>query len=268
MDRSAPDLLDVVRPLVKFVAQLPEYARKTKSVSATAVAVRAALLTAREPSPLLFRELPKACGFPPFKSETAEGREQIEAFAETLRTSIQQLQTAYDRLVDRLEASILEAFGSEGPLKKLQGSLTERCKRLKLHVTDPALKAFLFRLSDASLPRNQWLESLASLLVRKPAEHWVDADETEFQHQLTLYAQRMVRVESLLFGSDAGAVANTCRLVMTRPDGTEVVHVFEWEDSEAKKTVELERDLKEMLKMHGRIGLAAAAKVVWGALKE
>ena len=266
IDRSAPDLLDVVRPLMKFVAQLPDYARKTKSVSATAVAVRAALLSGREPAPLLFRELPKACGLSPFSSESA-GREQVETFAEAVKTCIQQLQTAYDRLLDRIEASLQEAFGSQSPLKVLRPNLAQRCNILKEHVTDPSMKAFLFRLSDSVLPRNQWLESLASLLVKKPAEHWGDNEETEFHHQLTIFAQRMSRMEALVFTNHKQNIANTCRLAMTRPDGTEVLHVFEWDDADGKKTAELERDIREMLRKHSNIGIAAAARVIWSALK-
>ena len=267
VERSAPDLLDVVRPLAKFVAQLPEYSRKTKSVSTTAVAVRVVLMEAREPANLLFRDLPKACGLPPFRNEGADGRPEVEVFGEMLRKAIQELQTSYDSLIERIEAGVLEAFGSQGPLKKFRASIVERCVRLKPQVTDPALKAFLFRLSDASLPRTQWLESLASHLVRKPAEHWTDSDETEFQHQLGIFAQKMIRVEALFFAAGEGSVGNSCRLVMTRPDGTEVVHVFDWDEVDAKKVTELERDLKEMLKRHGKAGLATAARVVWSTLK-
>jgi hypothetical protein len=58
------DVLDVVRPLCVFAAQLHPYTHKTKRLSATSLAVRSALLSAREPSMLLFRDLPVACGFP------------------------------------------------------------------------------------------------------------------------------------------------------------------------------------------------------------
>ena len=77
----------------------------------------------------------------------------------------------------------------------------------------------------------------------------------------------MIRVEALFFAAGEGSVGNSCRLVMTRPDGTEVVHVFDWDEVDAKKVTELERDLKEMLKRHGKAGLATAARVVWSTLK-
>src|SRR5207249_2905866 len=56
------NVLDVVRPLCVFAAQLPAYVRKTNRLSGGAIAVRHALLAARDPAMLLFRDLPIACG--------------------------------------------------------------------------------------------------------------------------------------------------------------------------------------------------------------
>ena len=64
VDAGHPDLLDVVQPLCQFAAQLPEYARRTTALGKVSIDVRRALLSAREPSTLLFSDLPKACGFP------------------------------------------------------------------------------------------------------------------------------------------------------------------------------------------------------------
>ena len=63
-DPDAVDLLDLVRPLVVFIAQgVPDYARSTNTLPATAIAVRRILLESREPVRMVFTELPKACGF-------------------------------------------------------------------------------------------------------------------------------------------------------------------------------------------------------------
>jgi hypothetical protein len=60
------DLLDVVTPLCRFAAQLPEFTRRTTQINPVAAAVRDALLTGRDPTGLLFSELPTACGVGPF----------------------------------------------------------------------------------------------------------------------------------------------------------------------------------------------------------
>ena len=137
----------------------------------------------------------------------------------------------------------------------------------RLFVSDPSLKPFVFRLSDAALPRRQWLESLGSLLARKAPERWADQDELEFRHQLATYATRFMRVESIAFRSGAAA-DNACRLVMTRRDGSEVNHVFQWDTGEANSiSAQVEREIAALIAQHGSRGLAAAARVVWNALQ-
>lgn len=59
---APPGVVPIVRALVQAVHGLPELARTTATVSAGAQAVRDALLHAREPAPLLFSDLPRACG--------------------------------------------------------------------------------------------------------------------------------------------------------------------------------------------------------------
>ena len=57
------ELLDVVRSLCQFVAQLPEYVRNTKRLSTTALAVRNVILEAREPVRMVFHDLPDILWF-------------------------------------------------------------------------------------------------------------------------------------------------------------------------------------------------------------
>ena len=65
-----PALLEVVRGLVRFVASLTPYARRTLKISERARNIREALVRAREPAQLVFDELPAACGCPPFRPES------------------------------------------------------------------------------------------------------------------------------------------------------------------------------------------------------
>ncbi len=96
-DRQAK-ILDVVRPLFVLAAQLPEYTKKTKNLTSTALSVRNVLLAAREPGPFLFRDLPQACGFE-------------EAIA--VKISEPRLRALCLRLIDTLpENEWLEALGS------------------------------------------------------------------------------------------------------------------------------------------------------------
>lgn len=87
-------LVPIVRQFVRVVRELPEFARTTKAISPAAQALREALLRAREPATLLFRDLPIACGVPPFEAEGTTSGEVVERFIEGLRAAVRELRTA------------------------------------------------------------------------------------------------------------------------------------------------------------------------------
>ena len=58
-----PDLLTVVTPLMRFIAQLPKYTLSTQELSDNAKNLRKTVLNAREPDELLFKQLPEAFKF-------------------------------------------------------------------------------------------------------------------------------------------------------------------------------------------------------------
>jgi hypothetical protein len=104
-----PDVLDVVRPLCVFAAQLPPYTQKTNNFVTITSAVRNVLLNAREPAALLFKELPEACGFGDFTKDGRSHRD-IDLFVASLKSSIEELRAAYPnlrasilRVIDRLK---------------------------------------------------------------------------------------------------------------------------------------------------------------------
>jgi hypothetical protein len=107
------ELLDLVKNLCMFVAQLPVYERNTKRLSPAALAVRQALLEAREPAKLLFSDLPMACGFDPIEARPATGK-PIKSFVRTLKLALDELRIAFPELQDRLRRSLQENFSLSG----------------------------------------------------------------------------------------------------------------------------------------------------------
>ena len=61
-----PNLLAVVKPLVRFVAKLPRYTMLTQELSHEAIELRKTIANAREPDTLLFVQLPQVLGFDAF----------------------------------------------------------------------------------------------------------------------------------------------------------------------------------------------------------
>jgi hypothetical protein len=111
-------ILDVVQPLCTFVVQLPDYVHNTKKLSQEAIAVRDLLISAKEPAPLLFRDLPIACGSSSFDVTESIEDNRVQDFAKRLKVYLAELKDTYTELLERLKSVIFEVFdvdsGSQG----------------------------------------------------------------------------------------------------------------------------------------------------------
>ncbi len=261
------DILDVVRPLCVFAAQLPAYTHKTKRLSATALAVRSALLSAREPSLLLFRDLPVACGFPVI---TADSRsELVEGFVDTLQLAIEELRQAYSLLHERMKTALGDFFALTGPFTRVRKSLSGRAKSIVSGITEMRLKPFCLRLADSGLAEAEWLDSLGSLVCSVPPQKWTDLDAERFVQELEVLVATFKRVESIAFENQRRAENQMAvRIAITHLDGTEVVDVIFMTKEEESEIARVEAQVTELLNQTKRIGLAGTARAFWTAVQK
>ena len=196
---DVPDLLTVVRPLVRMVKELPDYVSKTRQLGETTQRVLRAMKEARQPDLLLFADLPVACEFAAFEARGKVDSAQVEAYFTQLRGAFAELQRAYPHLLAEIERLILKAFGQDGPIAHARTKI-EHHARLVLNVAvDMKLKAFLMRAADSAIEDATWLESIATLLAGKPPTHWDDADRARFEVQLAATARTFEHFRVLAF---------------------------------------------------------------------
>jgi hypothetical protein len=193
------DILDIVRPLCRFVSELNDYVRYTQTLSPTAVAIRETLLQARQPDRLLFTDLPAACGMQPFKSRGKIAPSDLDAFVEALRSGLGELQRCYDELLGELGAGIGSAFGMNGSVRDTRAALARRAADLASWVADANLKSFALRVADTRLDDTAWIESISALLTYKPPAAWRDDTRAKFEFELTKTAKLFSNVEALGF---------------------------------------------------------------------
>lgn len=262
------ELLDVVKPLCVFVAQLPVYVHNTKKLSSTALAVRDTILAAREPSKLLFGDLPKACSFEPFAANAVASKE-VQSFVRALKTALDELRAAFPEMQQRLRNALREAFELPGSFQQFRSALARRAEQVVLAVEEPKLRAFCLRLMDDNLPESDWLESLGSFLALKPPTRWHDAEEDMFVLELTLLATRFHRVESIVFVDGKPSTSRIgIRLAITQANGTEHEQVIHFAPDEEDRLRELQQQFESLLAQDKRLGLAAASRAIWSKLEK
>ena len=200
-----PELLDVVRPLCILVADLPPFSQKTKTLSSSTVAVRDALMDARDPLRLLFELLPVACDCDPISPKGGK-KENAEKFAKHLQASIDELLGAHNALLKRIRNQLMDNFGySKGKADQFRSEMSKRAEKLFPYVTERELKAFCYRLQETKQPLDDWLNSVASVVVYKPAVKWTDQDEDKYEQQLPELTSRFARTEGFSFNKGMAA---------------------------------------------------------------
>jgi len=172
-----PDVLTVIRPLVSFVASLPEYVRHAREpLSPSSRKVRDLLLAARQPATLLFKELPEALGLPAVKTETFSD-DQVADLVTGLTGAMAELRAAYPDLLTRVRGGLQDAFGLNGNREEFRRLISNRSAAIADRIFALDFKAFVLRLGDTALADRQWVESIATLVAKKAPERWRDTDE-------------------------------------------------------------------------------------------
>lgn len=269
--RSKSRLLDIVRPLCVFVAELPQFSRTTVKLTDCARRVRDAILNAREPGTLLFKELPIACEFEPFVAGARSEQDEAKAreFALKLKNALEELRMASARLNDRMREVIASAFDRpHGFNKAFRDSLAERSEGLLVGLRDIDLKAFCLRVMDNSLPESDWLESLGSLVALTPPSRWKDEDEEVFKEKFQGIVQKFLRVESMVFaGAGKQSTGSLFRIAVTARDGQEREQVVHLDESEEQEGKELEKSISKLLARNTRVSSYALSRLMWKLLE-
>lgn len=270
MPSTNVDILDVVKPLLTFVASLPAYSQKTSRLSPNTLAVRTALQSARDPAALLFQLLPQACGFSPITSlEDAQQQSQLLPFADALKESIDELRSAYHGLLQELFTKLQEEAQLKDSFDQFRQKLAPRAASVANFVTEPRLKSFCLRLSDVNLPETQWLEALGTLVCSLPPNKWKNSELFRYNQDVHYLYGQFVRVEALVYTRDKTIQKGTSvRVALTQEDGQEREQVLHLAPEELQQAASIEQKILTLINQNKRVGLAAASQALWKMLAD
>jgi hypothetical protein len=191
-------LLDIMKPLAKFISSLNVYTLHKKDFPPQTFAVLNAFHQTQRPTELLFTLLPQACGFEPFTQEEFESATPRE-FLDVLVGHLKILQQAYPLLLEEFKTAICNAL-------ELSPSLTtafvrEAVKRfagLEKYTKDQTdLKTFILRLQSSATSDEAWLESIGALLGKALPNKWKSENQVMALQELALLGKRLLELNDL-----------------------------------------------------------------------
>jgi hypothetical protein len=224
---SKTTLVAIARALSSFAGQLPAYTRTTRQIDDRTRAVREALLRGKEPSQLLFAELPNALGMESISSSAGLKGKEADGFVAALRGSLRELKQTYPKLLDNVRSQVCNAFGLPSEMTDLRAQAHRRATAVLELTGDVGLKAFLLRLADLSFGDHEWLVSLGTLLAGKPPASWHDQDLERARVQLVRLSQGLVAVEAMAIARKRSKEGDLplMRIAVATSAGGELDHV-------------------------------------------
>jgi hypothetical protein len=168
--------IETIKPFIVFYKQLPEYSKNTKRLSPSAIKIRKAIATSKDPEETFFDAFPSALGLT--LSNLQQDKSKLQIFTTSLQDSVRELRTAYDELVKRFEDFICSEFvGQTSDFEEYKAYLQKRFTKLKKHMLLSNQKTFVQRLDSPLDDRKAWLNSIAQAVTGKTLETFSDEDE-------------------------------------------------------------------------------------------
>lgn len=208
-NKDKRSILDFAKPLARFIGELDDFTKRTKSseLSAEARRLRDAFNLAKSPENLLFEALPSALGFDPQRLET-EGDKALEGFSARLMECLRELKYCLQELQNQQKVLLAQAFHMDPAtsLEELQRKLAGRYEGLDEYTVDiDGIKAFIRRLTKKEKTAEEWFKNLLMFLGQKPVDKWTDADRSEAEIKLSDYSKRILDLEALRLHYDRTA---------------------------------------------------------------
>ena len=270
-NKARIELLDVVRPILVFVASLPQYTQRSSSLSENSLKVRDILSRSRDPARLLFIELPKVLGVDELSQNPSLKSSDIQIFVHRLRDCIDELRACYPNLLAEIGNKLREELQSNDHLSEVRANVEVRIARIVNFVTEIRLKGFCLRLADASLPEDKWIESLASYVCSMPPSKWKDSDLQRYHLEIHELVSKLLRVEAVAHSTlnqIQGGGFEAIRVFLTQVDGQEREKVLHISSNDKMEMEVVEQKLRDVLEPAGTLGVAALSKVLWTILEE
>jgi hypothetical protein len=190
------NLLNIARPLAKFISELDDYTKQTNRLSDASQNALKTFDLANSPADLLFNKLPRACSFSEIDPDETN-KNKIKGFTNALISVIKELRDAYNNMLKEFTGLISECLlpdhDEDFELPALREKIQARYEGLENFTIDSkGLRPFIEHITEKKADDAIWFSRLLLFLGEKVSNKWTDIDRDNAVLRLTEYSKRLI----------------------------------------------------------------------------
>ena len=180
------NILDLTKGLIYFVRSLEKYTLKTERLSKRTIRFRNAVLNAKDPVSLFYRDIPKVlCG----KLLKECDNSIVEAFV----NACDELRWCYDKFISEIKLFFFSAF-----YEIERERLKRRFEKVEDFLGDRELKILHKNIQEAASSNQQWMERIATVVNKsRVPKDWSDEDVADFKFKIAELSMKFLGIETI-----------------------------------------------------------------------
>lgn len=251
----APTPLESARGLVTLVANLPNWTKRTTSISLDSQELRRLILRANDPFKVIFTDIPVIL-------KVNDEKDLIEK----ITNLTDELQQAYSLMLERFRTVLYRALDHKGSFEELKA----RADKIKGKSGDFKLDSFIAHLSEIK-PDSSSLEGILSTTLHKNPRDWVDRDQEAAMNALGIMCAEFRKIETFISLRGESANRNGFAFIYSDPKNSTISTTFDVADSKLPEINDLSASVLQTLNSRGLTKdeiLATLAKCCTQALEK
>ena len=195
--------LPVAIKLIEIFDKTPKWAQRTSKVSENAKAVRTLFKRASDPAQFALVDIPNLYGEIKQNDKTA-----LKVVFRKIEDGLRELSSIFQETMTNFQLHLFRELGIYSVNESNLEELKERAKAIKRLSGDNRMEMFITNIEQLSLEAFS-IKSLASMLVSKKPDTWIDNDIDKIFVEATNFCRDFINLETMSYikGSEAHSFA-------------------------------------------------------------
>ena len=190
------NFIETIKPFLSFYVRLDEYTKHTRKFDHEAtMKFRDALATAKDPEKAFFEDIPEALGYDQTKMKD---KSVIKEYGDIIQRAIRELRSCYSRLIDRIEARLVEEWGLQSyEYEEYVSEIRQRLSNVKSYLLTDKQREFYHHVMTEYDNRTQWYQSICFTVLEQRLDTLRDEQEDKLVDDLLFLFRECEKYSSI-----------------------------------------------------------------------